>query len=80
MNGKIIISALVLILGGVFSTATSSMALECYNLKESEKFKTDKGSNYTFLIVNLVSAIVLILCGFVGVYLGFTEKGRVDME
>lgn len=80
MNGKIIISALFLLFGGAFSIAASSMAIECYNLKETEKFKGEKATNFTFLIVNLVSAIVLVLCGFVGFYLGFKEKSFNDME
>jgi uncharacterized BrkB/YihY/UPF0761 family membrane protein len=66
MNGKMLVAALALLLGGVFSTATSSIALECYN--QNAAFKDSKKENFTFLIVNLASAIVLILFAFACMY------------
>jgi hypothetical protein len=67
MNGKMIVAALALLLGGIFSTATSAIAIECYN--QNTKFKESKNENFTFLIVNLVSAILLILVSFASMYL-----------
>jgi len=67
MNGKMLVAALALLLGGIFSIATSSIAIECYN--ENTSFKDSKTENYTFLMVNLVSAILLVLMAFGSMYL-----------
>jgi uncharacterized BrkB/YihY/UPF0761 family membrane protein len=66
MNGKMLVAALALLLGGVFSTTTSAIAIECYN--QNSSFKESKNENFTFLIVNLVSAILLILVAFACMY------------
>jgi hypothetical protein len=67
MNAKMLMAALALLLGGIFSIATSSMAIECYN--QHEPFKQSKMENFNFLIVNIVSAILLVLTAFVSMYL-----------
>lgn len=58
---KFVISLFVmmLIFGGIFSIATSSIAIECYNTYS--EIKESKQNNFTFLVVNLVSAIFTIL-------------------
>lgn len=73
MNFKIVATALALLIGGIFSIATSSIAIECYNKPGNEAFKTEKNSNFTFIVVNLVFAILLTLVGLLCVYAGFSS-------
>ena len=72
MNTKIVVAALALLIGGVFSTATSSIATECYNRPENEAFKKEKMSNFNFVVLNLTSAIIMILVGLFCLYAGAT--------
>ena len=51
-----------LLVTGVMSVTTTSMAIECYNIYAD--FKKSKGDNYNFLVVNLISAIFMILMSF----------------
>lgn len=64
--------AIVLLLAGIFSIATSSIGIECSN--ECDKYKDEKKSNFNFLIVNLVSAILVTISACLGIYLAITQK------
>ena len=70
MNPKIISTACLLLSAGVFLVATTSIATECYN--ENSSFKDKKKDNFTFLIVTLVVAILMILSASGSMYLGVT--------
>ena len=65
---KLLLYSIVLLLIGVFSTETSSIGIQCAN---DTTYHTDKPKNKTFLIVNLVSAILGIVLAFVGIALAF---------
>lgn len=71
MNAQMLGTAIFLMLVGVFSIATSSIAIECYDYKDhsTKKIKDEKKDNYTFLIVNLVFAIIMVLVSFASMYL-----------
>lgn len=71
MNINLLVTALALLIGGIFSIATSSIATECYN--NNSAFKDTKKDNYTFLIVNLVSAILTVLIAFSSMYMAATS-------
>lgn len=71
MNTLLLSTAIALLILGVFSIASSSMGVECYNKNES--FKTEKQSNFNFLIVNLTSAIVMVIVSFVSIYMSVKE-------
>jgi surface polysaccharide O-acyltransferase-like enzyme len=72
MNPKILSAASLLLSAGVFIIATSSIATECYNANES--FSKEKKENFTFLIVTLVVAVLIILSAFGSMYLGLTSN------
>ena len=72
MNGELLGYAIVLLLDGIFSIATTSIGIQCSN--DNPKYKEEHQSNQTFLIVNLVSAILVTIIAIVGVYLAATEK------
>ena len=61
---KLLLYSIVLLLIGIFSTATSSIGIQCAN---DTNYHIDKPKNKTFLIVNLVSAIL----AFIGMVLAF---------
>ena len=69
MNTTLLFTAIALLILGIFSIAASSIGTECYNKHES--YKTEKKSNFDFLVVNLVSAIVMVLLAFVSIYMSF---------
>jgi H+/Cl- antiporter ClcA len=52
---------LSLLIVGIFTIATSSIAMECYN--KHNDFKTEKKHNFNFIIATLVMGILGILSG-----------------
>lgn len=70
MRGELLSYTIILLLAGIFSIATSSIGIECGNSNDS-KYKNDKPNNQTFLIVNLVSAILVTIIALFGIYFSF---------
>jgi hypothetical protein len=69
MQIKELMIALARIIGGIFSIATSSIATECYNSDmKGVDLRDQKRNNFNFIIINLVSAILVVLSGSAGVY------------
>lgn len=66
MNTQMFFTAISLLVVGILSIATSSIAIECYN--KNEQMKTDKKDNYNFIIVNLTFAIVMVIVSFASAY------------
>lgn len=64
MNISSFFYAFCLMIIAVFSIATSSIGMQCYADKE-------KGTNYNFLIANLVMALVLLLSAFASMVVAF---------
>jgi uncharacterized membrane protein len=60
---------LCLLITGIFYTATTSIGIQCLN--DNQKQTT---SNYYFLIINLVCAIVVILSAIIMLYMSITGK------
>lgn len=58
-------------ISAIFGIAASSIATECFNKNES--YKTEKKSNYDFIIFNLVCNIIMVLLGAGCMYLGATS-------
>ena len=75
MNGYLFIAAFSMLVGGIFSIATSSIAINCYN--KNEKTKEETPSNFNFLIFNLVCAILLVLIGCISIYFAFKPSKKV---
>ncbi len=59
---KLLIAACVLLVGGIFGIAGSSIGIECAN-SNSEQYKKQKQSNFYFLVANLICTILMVLCG-----------------
>lgn len=75
MNGYLFIAAFSMLLGGIFSIATSSIAVECYNKNES--LKKEKQTNFNFVVSNLVCAIILIIVGCISIYFAFSPTEKI---
>ena len=58
--------------GSIFSISTSSIAIKAYN--DNMKYKNMNKSNFSFIIFNLVFAIIVLILSIVGVYLKITDK------
>ena len=71
MNLELFSYAFILLIAGIFSIATSSIGLQCS--ASCNDYKSAHSSNYTFLTVNLVSAILVALIAIVGIYLAATQ-------
>lgn len=70
-NMKMMITAIAIVVAAIFGIATSSIATECFNKNES--YKTEKKDNFTFVVVNLVCNIVMLLLGFGCIYMAATS-------
>jgi ABC-type molybdate transport system permease subunit len=70
MNLSTLLFGIAILIAGVFSIATSSIAIECYN--KNEGLKNEKQANFTYLVINLISAIVMVLAGFASMFFGVT--------
>jgi flagellar basal body-associated protein FliL len=66
MNWILFFAVLFILLSGVFSIATTSIAIECYN--KNEEHKTENPSNFGFLTINLIAAIILVLISIILLY------------
>jgi hypothetical protein len=71
MNTKMLMIACATFISAIFGIAASSIATECFNKNES--FKTEKKSNYDFIIFNLVCNIIMLLLGAGCIYMGATS-------
>jgi uncharacterized membrane protein YidH (DUF202 family) len=69
MNYYLLLAALSLLVMGIFAIAASSIGIECYNTKEHEEMKKEKKTNFDFLIVVLVSAILMVITAGISIYL-----------
>ena len=64
MNSQLLTVAIIMILAGIASIATSSIAIQAYNECTSPSLKEVYPKNFNYLVVNLVLAILLTLGGF----------------
>lgn len=68
MNNKLAAFACLLLLAGVCYIATASIGIQCKNDNPN-----DESSGKGFLISQLVSAILITLISFVGLYMAVTD-------
>lgn len=73
MNSKLLSVAVALLVNGIFAIATASIGIECYD-KQPEDFKKEKKTNYHFMIVTLVSAILMTIVALYSSYLGAVQS------
>lgn len=75
MNSQMFLTAISLLLVGILSIATSSIAIECYEYKEhaTKPIKDNKKDNYNFIIVNLVFAILMVIVSLASAYFAFQQ-------
>lgn len=71
---KLLFAGIGLLIGGIMSLATSAIGTQCYN--DNEEYGKSKGSNYSFLVFNLITAILTVLSAGTAIYYSF-KKGKV---
>lgn len=59
---------LCLLITGILYIATTSIGIQCLNEKK------ETGSSYYFLIINLVSAILVVLSAIIMLYMSITNR------
>jgi len=77
MQIKLLLTAMALLIVGSFNIATSSISTSCYNQENNVKFKEDNQSSFNFVIVNLVSAILVVLSASFMIYMSFKGVAEV---
>lgn len=75
MEWELLFAGISLLTLAVLTIAGTSIATECYN--ENKDFADKKKSNYNFLIINLASAVLVVILAIVSIYFAFTKKPKV---
>ena len=70
METKLVAFTVILLIAGVFHTATTSIAIQCAN--ENPGYKENHPSNSGYLISQIVCGILIIILASIGIYLGVT--------
>lgn len=68
MNTRMLSTAVAIVFAAIFGIATTSIAIECYN-SQNAKIKEEKPSNFNFVVFNLVCNILMLILGFVCIYM-----------
>lgn len=61
MQQQLMINAALIIAVGVVLISTNSIAIQCYN--DNTSYKADRTSNYNWVMLNLVAAILVVMYG-----------------
>lgn len=70
-DNKLLFAGIGLLIGGLLSLSTSAIGTQCYN--ENEEYGKSKGSNKSFLIFNLIVAILTVLSAIAAIYYSFKK-------
>jgi cell division protein FtsW (lipid II flippase) len=70
MDTKLLTFTIILLLAGVCHIATTSIGIQCNN--NNDKYKEEHGSNFTFLVSQLVTAILVTILAIAGIYFAVT--------
>lgn len=74
---KLMFASIGLLVGGVLSLATSSIGMQCYN--DNQEYGTNRPSSKSFLLFNLVTAILIVLTAMISMYYSFKKSPAVEM-
>ena len=61
MQQTLMMNAAAIIAIGIVLISTNSIAIQCYN--DNASYKADRTSNYNWVMLNLVAAILVVLYG-----------------
>ena len=62
------ILAIIMLVAGIASIATSSIGIQAYNKCDKPNLKEEHPANFKYLVINLILAIALVLGSFGGFY------------
>jgi formate hydrogenlyase subunit 3/multisubunit Na+/H+ antiporter MnhD subunit len=81
MNIRLLFIAIIIIIAAIFSISTSSIGVECYNYdKPGKTLQSEKPSNLSFLVYNVVSAALMIVLGLISIYIGWNADPEIDYK
>jgi hypothetical protein len=69
MQSSLMINAAIIVAVGIALVSTNSIALQCYN--DNKSYKEERDANYNWVLLNLLSAIIVIFYGFYQGYRGY---------
>ena len=64
MNTQLMILAIIMLVAGIASIATSSIGIQAYNKCDKPNLKDENPKNFKYLVFNLIIAIGLVLGSF----------------
>jgi|UniRef100_A0A6C0DVS6 hypothetical protein len=65
-DNKLLFAGIGLLVGGLLSLSASAIGTQCYN--ENEEYGKSKGSNKSFLLFNLIVAIITVVFAVAAIY------------
>lgn len=72
MNWNALFVGILLLITSTVMIANSAIGIECYN--KNQELKTNRPSNFQFLIVTIVFAILVILSAFSALGMGLKQN------
>ena len=73
MDIKYLLLAILLLGFAALAIASNSIGIKCAN--QNATWKEGQKTNFQFLVSQLVSAILMVLCAFLGIYLAIKADG-----
>lgn len=77
-DNKLLFAGIGLLVGGLLSLSTSAIGTQCYN--DNEEYSKAKGSNKSFLIFNLIVAIITVLSAVAAIYYSLKKPTSVAVS
>lgn len=71
MNGHVLALAILLIIAAIMAVATASIGIQCYNKCDSPKMNEQMPRNKTYLVINLILAIIFLIASLALLYFSF---------
>lgn len=68
MNTQLMIIAIIMLVAGIASIATSAIGIQAYNKCDNPNLKEAHPTNFKYLVFNLILAIALVLGSFATFY------------
>jgi uncharacterized membrane protein YbhN (UPF0104 family) len=76
MDIKFLLFSILLLAFAVLAVASNSIGIKCAN--QNASWKEGNKTNFQFLVSQLVSAILMVLCAFASIYMAIKAGGAVE--
>lgn len=72
MQSLLMMNAGLIVIIGAVLISTNSIAVQCYN--DNSIYKANRATNYNWIVINLVAAILVVLYGLYQAYIAYTTS------